>query len=100
MIVDIKAVAASTSDKKTQNVGWTMVPLFSPDGYALSKAFQIPLIKGPVDPAVLKMMEKRDPWELIPELMNDPKKTTNIKYAQYTSIIVRVVDAQREVIKM
>lgn len=75
-----------------------MVPLFSPDGYALSKAFQIPLIKGPVDPAIIKQMEKRDPWELIPELMNDPKTKATIKYAQYTSIIVRVVDAQREVI--
>jgi len=39
MIVDIKAISATTSDKKTQSVGWTMVPLFSPDGYALSKAF-------------------------------------------------------------
>jgi hypothetical protein len=38
-------------------------------------------------------MEKRDPWELIPELMNDPKTKATIKYAQYTSIIVRVVDA-------
>lgn len=35
VVVDIKGIV----DGKTQNVGWTMVPLFSPDGYALSKAF-------------------------------------------------------------
>ncbi|KAL4430115.1 hypothetical protein ABPG74_013562 [Tetrahymena malaccensis] len=93
VIVDVKAVQLS-KDKQTNTIGWTMVPLFSPDGYVLSGVFQLPLIKGEVNPQLLQQMVKRDPWEIIKELTDNNKSQT--KYAEFTSIIVRIVDAQRE----
>ncbi|EGR31823.1 hypothetical protein IMG5_101270 [Ichthyophthirius multifiliis] len=95
IIVDIKALQINKNEKKLQNIGWTLVPLFSPDGYALSKVFQLPLIKGEVNPVILQEMNKRDPWDVIQEKLN--QKNSKFKLCEeYTSIMVRVVDAQRE----
>ena len=36
MIIDIRTVSFDSMEPKISNIGWTIVPIFSPDGYILS----------------------------------------------------------------
>lgn len=39
VIVDVKAVPLSKIDGKIQDVGWSVLPVFSPDGYIQSNIY-------------------------------------------------------------
>lgn len=39
IIIDIKSVPISKTDGKITDVGWTILPVFSPDNYILSNIY-------------------------------------------------------------
>ncbi|KAL4441575.1 hypothetical protein ABPG74_021507 [Tetrahymena malaccensis] len=108
VVVDIKSISFKSVDPKFEDVGWTIVPLFSYDGYVNSGIFQIPLIKGPVNPQFLYYLRKknkrkyqndnrrdrRQPWELLMDKMQE--KRSGLRMLEFTSIICRVLDSQRQ----
>ena len=49
IVVDIKSISFENIDPEFKDVGWTVVPLFTKDGYVLSGLYNIPLIKGSVN---------------------------------------------------
>jgi hypothetical protein len=61
IVVDIKCLNFKKVDPAFQDVGWTIVPLFTFNGYSHSGLFQIPLVKGPVNKEWLQMMREKDP---------------------------------------
>jgi len=75
-------------------VGWTIVPLFTSDGYLLSGMYQIPLIAGEVMKEIVQalVVSQLSSWEFILENINKKK----IKWLSTTSIVVRLLDCQRE----
>jgi len=95
MIVDIKTVTfKNKTDPIFSNIAWTVVPLFSPDGYILSGIYQIPLFQGSIPKDIVDKLPLNDPWPFIEENMKGKKPLA--KYWDYTSVIVRVLDGQRE----
>ncbi len=62
----------------------------------MSGIYQLPLVRGPVDPELLKEMEGTDPWELLQEKIN--AKKSKFAWLEPTSVVVRLLDSQREVI--
>lgn len=48
VIIDVKSVPISKVDGVITDVGWTVLPIFSPDGYIQSNIYQLPLFKGAV----------------------------------------------------
>lgn len=49
MVIDIRTVNFDNIEPQIIPVGWTLLPIFSPDGYILSGIYQVPLFKGPVN---------------------------------------------------
>lgn len=97
IIVDIRAINLSKKTPQITNVGWTIVPLFNADGYVMSGMYQIPLIAGEVNKAIVQSLatSKGNPWEII--LQNINLKKSNIKWLSNASIMIRLLDCQREV---
>lgn len=93
LIVDIRTVNLLKNPPQFTNIGWTIVPLFTPDGFVLSGVYQLPLIQGEVNRTIIKELPENDPWPYI----LDHIKAKKIKWLGKTSIMIRLVDAQREV---
>ena len=94
-IVDIKAVSFPKVDVKLENIGWSIVPIFSPDGYVMSGIYQVPIIKGDVNEVLIEELRTNEHWPYINKIMKS--KGNKMKFLEYTSCIVRVLDSQREV---
>ncbi|EGR29433.1 hypothetical protein IMG5_155830 [Ichthyophthirius multifiliis] len=108
IIVDIKSITFKNINPQFTDVGWTIVPVFTPDGYVQSGTFQIPLIKGAVNANFLYELrkknmkklrnenkrDKKQPWDFLMEKVQ--QKRSGFKFLEYTSIICRVLDSQRE----
>lgn len=97
LIIDVRTV---TFKKKGQMeiikpIGWTALPIFSPDKYVMSGIYQLPIFKGPVIPEILKELPEQDPWHYLMEKMNEKK--TKLEFLEPMSAIVRLLDGQREV---
>ena len=65
IIIDVKSVPISKVDGKITDVGWSILPVFSPDGYVQSNIYQIPLFKGVVPRIVIEDIKKQDAWEYL-----------------------------------
>jgi len=93
LIVDIRTINLLKHPPQFSYVGWTIVPLFTPDGFVLSGVYQIPLFVGEVNKTIVEELAENDPW---PHIM-DQIKAKKIKYLGNSSIMIRLVDGQREV---
>jgi len=96
LIIDVRSV---TFKKKVipvfKNIGWTILPIFSSNGYVQSGIYQLPIFDGSVPKDVIEQLPVNDPWPYLMELM--ATKKSRIKYLQTMSAIVRLLDSQREV---
>ena len=97
IIIDVRSVyITGRRDKiKIDPVAWTIVPVFTPNGYVKSGCYQMPLIKGPVKRELLKELANNDPWEYLMEIKNNKK--SKLSFLEPMSAVVRLLDAQREV---
>jgi hypothetical protein len=96
MIIDIKAINLSKKAPQTSTIGWTVLPLFTPDGYFMSGVYQVPLITGEVNQTIVSGLaaSNSDPWEYI--LQQITQKKPLIKWLPNASVMVRLLDCQRE----
>ncbi|CAD8204694.1 unnamed protein product [Paramecium pentaurelia] len=92
IILDIKSVPFSKPDGAISDVGWTILPVFSPDNYVMSNCYQLPVFRGSVPRAVIEDIKKQDTWDYLRDQVTNNK----VFYLKNMSIIVRLVDAQRE----
>lgn len=80
---------------------WTILPLFTYDEYVNSGIYQLALFKGPVSMSILKSVRaSTDPWRKMMESMRDIDLETKkplIEYLFPASVVVRLIDGQREV---
>lgn len=91
VIVDIRQVNLDTKDLKP--LAWTIIPVFYEDGYVRSGIYQIPLFAGQVPSGLLTEMTAQDPWNY---LVKASEKSGGPKYFQNSSLLFRIIDAQRE----
>lgn len=81
---------------------WTIIPVFTYEGYTNSGVYQVPLFKGDVNENVLKsVVSNPNPWKRFLEFLTEPDDTgkPTIEYLKPSSVIVRIIDGQREVSK-
>ena len=89
IILDIKSVPFSKPDGAISDVGWSILPVFSPDNYVMSNCYQIPVFRGSVPRAVIEDIKKQDAWDYLRDQVTNNK----VFYLKNMSIIVRLVDA-------
>lgn len=94
IIIDIRTVNLKKYPPQFQTVGWTIFPIFTPDGFVKSGIYQVPLIAGEVDREFIKEAPNNDPWTF---LLDEMKKKKKLKWLGTSSAMVRLVDSQREV---
>jgi hypothetical protein len=95
IIIDIRMVSFAKVEPLIEEVGWTILPVFSPNGFVMSGIYQIPLFKGTPIPEFLKEMETSDPWPFL--IDKSKEKKPRIVPLEPTSVIVRLLDSNREV---
>jgi hypothetical protein len=93
LLIDVRAVSFAKQKPEVQAVGWTILPIFSPDGYVRSGIYQMPVFRGPVPASFLPDLASNDPWAT---LMNAVNKPGGPVYLNSVSVIVRLVDSQRD----
>ena len=73
-------------------MAWTIVPIFTEDGYVNSGIYQMPLFKGSPSEGMLKEMATQNPWDY---LLNLTKIEGNagLKYWGNATAFVRLLDA-------
>jgi hypothetical protein len=95
IIIEIRTVNLKKIPAQFQTVGWTIFPIFTPDGYVKSGIYQVPLIAGEVDREFIKEAPNNDPWTFLLDEMK--RKSKKLKWLGTSSVMVRLVDSQREV---
>ena len=95
MIIDIRSVSFTKLEPTIEEVGWTILPVFSPNGFVMSGIYQIPLFKGAPIVEYLKEMETTDPWQFLSDKQKEKK--SRIIPLENCSVIVRLLDSNREV---
>jgi hypothetical protein len=50
----VKSVPFKKLDSKIIDVGWTILPVFSFDGYVMSNIYQLPLYKGVISKEIVQ----------------------------------------------
>jgi len=96
LIVDVRAFK-DTGDKKTEQVGWTLLSLFTEDGYCRTGNYQIPLFKGKVKTGILEELKKKPLSEVWPAWLSGESTSESgdrIKLLQPSSVFVRLCDAK------
>ncbi len=97
LIIDVQTIAFK---KKTvpvfKTIGWTVLPIFSPNGYVQSGIYQLPIFEGAVPKDIIEQLPVNDPWPFLMELV--AQKKSRVKFLEPMSAIVRLLDSQREVI--
>lgn len=60
IVIDVKKIIFNQKRDKhnIENVGWTICPVFTPNGYVKSGIKQIPLFKGSVNKQILDLIAK------------------------------------------
>lgn len=110
-VIDVREVVTLGSKKmkkgkvvevqpKIVPYAWTIVPIFTYEGYTNSGVYQIPLMKGAVNENVLKSVASETrPWkcfmDFVHEIDYDTGKPT-LEMLRPASAIVRLIDGQRE----
>ncbi|CAG9322879.1 unnamed protein product [Blepharisma stoltei] len=93
IIIDIRAVSFAKQKPEVVDVGWTILPVFSEDGYINSGIYQLPLFKGSVPAPFMSELTNNSPWE---HLMRAAQRSGGPQYLDPVSVIVRLVDSQRD----
>lgn len=93
LIIDVRSVNFSKQRPEVVSVGWTLLPIFSSDGYVQSGIYQLPVFKGTVPASFLPDLATSDPWTL---LMNSVTKPGGPVFLEPVSVNVRLVDTQRD----
>ena len=93
LIIDVRAVSFAKQRPEVITVGWTLLPIFSADGYVKSGIYQLPVFRGSVPASFLPDLATTDPWSLIMNAVNKPGGPV---YLDPVSVIVRLVDTQRD----
>lgn len=93
LIIDIRAVSYSKQRPEVEDVGWTILPIFSDDGYVNSGIYQLPVFKGKVPAPFMSELANNEPWKY---LMKAASRSGGPQYYDPVSVIVRLVDAQRD----
>lgn len=76
-----------------EDVGWTLLPIFSPDGFVNSGVFFLPIIKGTLSEGHLDELGKgADPRTLFPRLSALKKSP----FISDSSLCVKLLDRQRD----
>jgi len=91
LIVDVRCMKDSSSGKAEQ-IGWTLLSLFTEDGYCRTGNYQIPLFKGKVKPDILEQLKEAPLSEKWPEWLAATRGP--MKLLQPASVYVRLCDAQ------
>jgi len=101
ILIDVRSVQFNKNQAKIMEAGWTVLPIFFVKElllnqvYVRSGSYQLPVFKGPVPVNVIQMMATyEDPWMFIEEQLKNSKSP--VKYLEGMSVIVRLVDSQRE----
>lgn len=104
MVIDVKKVTIPSNKKKPPKIesyAWTLLPIFTYDGYTNSGVYQIPLMQGEVNEYVINSVaDATDPWKRFTDFLKEIDPDTNrpyIKYLKPCSVVCRLVDGQREV---
>ena len=79
---------------------WTILPLFTYDKYVNSGIYQVPLFKDGVNDEILKeLIGSTDPWLKMLQITRETDfetKKPRLQYLYPSSVIIRLVDGQRE----
>ena len=98
IIIDIQTVIFKKKTIPTfKSIGWTILPVFSSNGYVMSGIYQLPIFEGAVPTDIIEQLPMNDPWPFLMDLMGNKK--SRVKYLEPMSAIVRLLDSQREVNK-
>lgn len=97
LLIDVRTV---TFKKKGtvpvfKTIGWSALPVFSPDGYVQSGIYQLPVFDGPIPKPIIEGLLENDPWPFLMDKIKEKKPI--IKYLEPMSVVVRLLDGQREV---
>lgn len=96
LFLEVRTVTFNKKDVPAfKTVGWTVVPIFNPNGYMQSGCYQLPIFKGTIPKDVLDRITHNDAWPVLMELL--AMKKSPVQLLEPMSVIVRVVDGQREV---
>jgi hypothetical protein len=97
LIIDVKSVIFKKKGTLPvfSSVGWTALPIFSPDGYVQSGIYQLPIFKGTVPKDILEQLPENDPWPFLMDKLNEKK--SKLQLLEPMSAVVRLLDGQREV---
>ena len=92
-VIEVRQVKIRAFDEpEIIKVGWTILPIFTTDGYVNSNIYQLPIFQGELNYGVIEKMVSYDPWVTIQQMV---KKGAQ-KYKGKTSVICRLLDSQRE----
>jgi len=94
IIFEVRAVAYKKSSLTLKTIGWTVLPVFNQSGYVQSGIYQLPIFKGPLPLDTLSYISSQDAWPYLMNLMS--MKNSPIQLLEPMSIIVRLLDGQRE----
>lgn len=97
IIIDIRSVNFSKTTPVFSKIGWTICPIFSPDGYVLSGLYQIPLFKGEVPLGIINDLKENDPWPFLMDLVKNKRNQYKLTWLENASVMIRLLDSQREV---
>lgn len=92
VIIDVREVLIEENTIKP--VGWTILPIFSSDEYVKSGVFQLPLYQGKVSLKAITDMLESDPISYLRNAVSN--KLGPIKYLHPASVLLRLVDGQRD----
>lgn len=99
-IIDIREIKLQKRKIEILNYGWTILPIFTYDGYVNSGVYQVPLFKGAVKKIVLKeLLNSKEPWNKMLEFSTRKAEYSNkriLEYLEPASVVVRLLDGQRE----
>ncbi len=76
-------------------LGWTALPIFHSSGHIQSGVYQLPLFKGLVSQEILDYISHNEAWTYFNVLLGE--KNSPLKLLEPMSIVVRLLDRQREV---
>jgi hypothetical protein len=93
VLLDVRGVNVSSKKPDVSTVGWTLIPVFDPQGYVNSGVFQVPLFKGQVPLSILQELTRNSPWE---QLLKVSADKTGPKMMPQMSVIVSLIDGQRD----
>lgn len=101
MVIDIREIIFKRKKETViKEFGWTILPLFTYDGFVNSGIYQLPIMRGGVQKKILKELAgSKNPWatfyEMTKTLEEYTKKPLQVLNGE-CSVIVRQLDGQRE----